>query len=163
MKMGLWLIVAAIVAVGAYMWYSGGQIAETGAPAPVSQTGTSLGQAASDAASDAATAVGDAATAATEAAQATGEAASEAATAVQDTANAAAQATGEAASDAMAGLGDLLTTTGFDYDKLVDAIDASETLGEAQKTGLKTSLDQARDNPALLQSALDQVKAALGL
>ena len=60
------------------------------------------------------------------------------------------------------GLAGLLTVEGFDLDKVVGALDASD-LGEAQKTALKAGLEQARDNPAMLRGMLDQVRAALGL
>ena len=41
-------------------------------------------------------------------------------------------------------------------------IDGS-SLGELQKTALKGAVDSAKDNPELLQGALDQVKQALGM
>ena len=60
------------------------------------------------------------------------------------------------------GMADLLTVDGFDYDKVVEMVENSE-LGTLQKTTLKAGLEQARDNPELLQGLLDRVKEAMGL
>ena len=51
---------------------------------------------------------------------------------------------------------------GFDFDRVIEAIDGSE-MGTLQKTTLKTGLEQARDNPELLQGVLEQIKSAMGL
>ncbi|MEL7177887.1 MAG: hypothetical protein AAGK28_15370 [Pseudomonadota bacterium] len=40
-------------------------------------------------------------------------------------------------------------------------IDNSE-IGEMQKSMLKTAVEQARDNPDVLQGVLDQIKTAMG-
>jgi hypothetical protein len=45
---------------------------------------------------------------------------------------------------------------------VIAAIDAS-TLDDATKTTLKTAVGAAKANPSLVQGALDQVKAALGM
>ncbi len=57
---------------------------------------------------------------------------------------------------------DLLTTEGFDFDKVKGLIDGSDLDG-LKKTLLVGALDQAKNNPDLLKAALDQVKSALGL
>ena len=51
---------------------------------------------------------------------------------------------------------------GFDFVEVTNMIDASELSADI-KLGLKTALDTARDNPAVLETVLGQVKAALGL
>ena len=68
------------------------------------------------------------------------------------------EATGETGAD----LASLFTAEGVDFDRIGELLENSD-LGALQKTTLKTALDQARDNPDLLQAALDQVKSALGL
>ena len=59
-------------------------------------------------------------------------------------------------------MADLLTVDGFDLDKVNDMIDGSD-LGTVQKRLLTTALDKAKDNPELLEQALEQIKKALGL
>ncbi|MEL7125862.1 MAG: hypothetical protein AAGK30_06510, partial [Pseudomonadota bacterium] len=61
-----------------------------------------------------------------------------------------------------AGIAQLLTTDGFDFDQVIEMIDGSE-MNTLQKTSLKTGLEQARDNPELLQGVLDQIRSAMGL
>lgn len=84
--------------------------------------------------------------------------ASRAEAAASDTAGAATDVTNAASSN----LSELLTVDGFDYDKVIEAIDGSD-LGAVQKTTLKTGLGQARDNPDMLKGILDQVRSALNL
>ncbi len=55
-----------------------------------------------------------------------------------------------------------LTLDGFNLDTVSGLIDEAP-LSELQKTTLKTAIDQAQFNPALLDAALDQVRGALGL
>lgn len=55
-----------------------------------------------------------------------------------------------------------LTIDGFDFDRVAQMIDESQ-LGDMQKTLLKGTLDQARNNPDLLEQALTSVREALGL
>jgi len=78
----------------------------------------------------------------------------------------AAETTGGTESGEAAGGGDglagLLTVEGFDPDKVIGAIDASD-LDAGQKTALKAGLEQARDNPAMLRGILEQIGTALGL
>jgi cytoskeletal protein RodZ len=56
----------------------------------------------------------------------------------------------------------LLDPANFDADKLKGVIDAS-TLDDATKTTLKSAVDAAKASPDLVQSTLDQIKAALGM
>lgn len=51
---------------------------------------------------------------------------------------------------------------GFNIDAVNEMIDGS-SLGALEKTALKGAVDQVKDNPELLQGALDKVKQALGL
>lgn len=85
--------------------------------------------------------------------------AAEEAKAAEAAAAAAAAATTAAAALSPAAL---LDPANFDAAKVAQLIDAS-TLPDATKVSLKAAVDAAVANPALLQSALDQVKAALGL
>ena len=50
---------------------------------------------------------------------------------------------------------------GFDYDQTVALIDENVS-NPLLNTTLKKGLDAAKDNPELLQTALDAVKAAIG-
>jgi hypothetical protein len=93
-----------------------------------------------------------------DAATQTGETATDAADTATDAATDAADTATDAATDA-AGLFD---PANFDADKLKATIDAS-TLDDATKTSLKSAVDAAQANPDLVQSTLDQVKAALGM
>lgn len=65
-----------------------------------------------------------------------------------------------AASDAMSET--LLTAEGYDAGKVAEMIDASN-LDANMKDGLKTALQSAANDPALLQDVLSQVKMALGM
>ena len=56
---------------------------------------------------------------------------------------------------------DLLSTDGFDADKVMELIAGSD-LSEMQKTTITTALTAAKDNPELLQSVLDQLKGMMG-
>ncbi|WP_456389280.1 hypothetical protein [Profundibacter sp.] len=58
--------------------------------------------------------------------------------------------------------GALFSAEGFDAAKIGALIDAS-SLDENQKSGFKTALQGAMDDPALLTSILGQVKQALGI
>ena len=110
--------------------------------------------AASDAAETAQEAVDDAVQSVTGAVEAAEEAASDAATNVTD-----------AVSDAVpeaSGLEGFLTADGFDADGILDALENSD-LGILQKTGLSALVEEARNNPELVESVISQVKEALGL
>ena len=64
----------------------------------------------------------------------------------------------EAAGDAAA----VLNPAAFDAAKVNALIDAS-ALDDATKATLKTGVDAAAADPALVQGAIDAVKAALGM
>lgn len=70
------------------------------------------------------------------------------------------QSVTETASQAMDGA--LFSAEGYDAAKIGEMIDAS-SLDDGQKSGFKTALQAASDDPALLTSVLEQVKEALGL
>jgi hypothetical protein len=57
---------------------------------------------------------------------------------------------------------DLLTTDGFDADAVMEMVDGSD-LSIIQKTTITTALDAAKDNPELLEAALEQLKGMLGM
>ncbi|MDP3960357.1 MAG: hypothetical protein Q8Q26_09930 [Pseudorhodobacter sp.] len=80
--------------------------------------------------------------------------------AAQEAADAAAQAAAEAA--AAATVADPLDPAKFDAAKVIALIDASG-LDEASKAMLKTTVNNAVANPALVESAVAAVKAALGM
>ena len=63
---------------------------------------------------------------------------------------------------AMAMSGDLLTVDGFDADKVVALLDTID-IPEGEKTTLTTALGFAKNNPALLQPVLDNIKNLLGM
>lgn len=130
--------------------------AVTDAAEAAAQAAAEAVEAAAQAATDAATAATEAATTATEAAT---EAASEAATALTETATDAATDTSDAAP---AGAPDVLTVEGFDLAKANEMIETSQ-LGSTEKMLLSASLEQAQQNPELLNLALQEVRSALGL
>ena len=74
----------------------------------------------------------------------------------------AATAATEAATDAVAGAMAALDPANFNADTVVGLIDGS-TLDDAAKTKLKTAVDSARANPALVADTIAQVKTALGM
>ncbi|WP_192967001.1 hypothetical protein [Phycobacter azelaicus] len=95
------------------------------------------------------------------------ETASEAAESATEAVEGAMEAATDAAAEAAPGsnssdIATLLTPEGFDYDAVIEAIEASD-LTQFQKTALTTTVEKAKDSPELLSAALDQVKAALGL
>ena len=140
---------------------------------------------ATDAANDAATAASDAAE---DAAEGAVETATDAATAVSDAVDQATSAAQDAvtsvtegAEDALAAVNEavtpdagdaavanadidteLFTTDGFDYDRVVELIEGS-SLRETQKENLSAALTEARDNPVVLETVLDQIKQAMDL
>lgn len=104
--------------------------------------------------------------------QAAAEAAEAAAVAEAAAAEAAAAVT-NAAQDAAAGLADqavqaqdalsaLFTVDGFDFDAAIAALAAADIPALA-RTAVTTALGAARDNPALLPTALEQARNLLGL
>lgn len=114
--------------------------------------------AAAEAAAAEAAAAEAAAKAEAEAAAAT-EAAATATEAATDTATEAVTEGTAAATDAAAAA---LDPANFNADAVVALIDGS-TLDDATKTTLKTAVEAARANPALVADTVAQVKAALGM
>jgi hypothetical protein len=107
--------------------------------------------------------------AAEEAAAKAAEDAAAAAQAAADEAAAAGAATTEAATEAVEGAADAMTDAmtaldpaNFNADSVVALIDGS-TLDDATKTTLKTAVEAARANPALVADTIAQVKTALGM
>ena len=110
------------------------------------------------AAAEAAPAEAAAAEAAAAEAAAAEAAATEAAAAAEAAAAEAAAAVTEAVTDAAAAL----DPANFNADSVVALIDGS-TLDDAMKTTLKTAVEAARANPALVADTIAQVKTALGM
>ena len=52
---------------------------------------------------------------------------------------------------------------GFDFDRVIEAIENSDASGDAQKLVLSNAVGQARDNPAVLETVLTQIREAMGL
>ena len=160
MNRNTWIaIIAAIIIVGGIWYYS--------QPDPVAVEGTNdaatqTGETATDAADTATDAATDAADTATDAATDAADTATDAATDAADTATDAATDAADTATDAATDAAGLFDPANFDADKLKATIDAS-TLDDATKTSLKSAVDAAQANPDLVQSTLDQVKAALGM
>ena len=115
---------------------------------------------------EAAAKAAEAAAAETAAAEAAAAEAAAAATAAAEAAAAevAAAATegAAAATDALAGAAAALDPANFNADSVVGLIDAS-ALDDAMKTTLKTAVEAARANPALVADTIAQVKTALGM
>jgi hypothetical protein len=96
------------------------------------------------------------------AAQAEAEAATEAATEAAEGAATAATEGAAAATEAVTGAVAGLDPANFDADAVVALIDGS-ALDDATKTTLKTAVEAARANPALVADTVAQVRTALGL
>ncbi|MGB2202947.1 MAG: translation initiation factor 3, partial [Pseudooceanicola atlanticus] len=113
---------------------------------------------------------------ATETAAATEEAADAAADTAETAAAETADATDAAATETsaevealaeetgmtVASITELLTVDGFDFDQVIELIDASD-IGVIQKGALKAGIEGARNNPDQLSTLLEQVRQALGL
>ena len=139
------------------------------------QEAAALKAAEEKAAAEAAAAEAAAAEAAAKAA-AEAEAAAAAAAEAQAAAAAEAEAAAAAATEAVEGAAEAVTEgagaavdaaaaldpANFNADAVVALIDGS-TLDDATKTTLKTSVEAARANPALVADTVAQVKAALGM
>ncbi len=91
---------------------------------------------------------------------ATGNDVGETASGAMETTTEAIETATETASQTMDGA--LFSAEGYDAVKVGEFIDAS-SLEEGQKSGFKTALLAASDDPALLTSILEQVKEALGI
>jgi hypothetical protein len=128
---------------------------------PAQEAAAEMKAAEEKAAADAKAAEEAAAKAAEEAAAAAQKVADEAAAAAAATTEAAT----EAATDAAAAVVDAaaaLDPANFNADSVVALIDGS-TLDDATKTTLKTAIEAARANPALVADTIAQVKTALGM
>lgn len=147
MKNVFWIIIAAAIAVGAYVVFSGKSVEEAADEA----SGQSV---------DAPAALESASEATGEAVDATTEAADAAPQAVDD--GGAGDVTEQTTDAASSPATDVLSVDGFNIDKASEMIDESD-LGGIKKTMLKGALDKAQDDPEMLKAILGQVKAALGL
>ena len=107
-------------------------------------------------------AAGEAAAAVEEGAADVAEAAGDAAAAAGDAAAAATDAAGDAAAAAGNAAAAALDPANFNADSVIALIDGS-ALDDATKATLKTAVEAAKANPALVAATLAQVKAALGM
>jgi hypothetical protein len=171
-------LIVAVLALGGYYYYSGQQqaaeeaaaaqkAAEDAAAAAKKAEEEAAAKAAEEAAAaqkaaEEAAAAAAASTAATAATDAAADAAATATEAATDAANTAADAAATATDAAATAAADLFDAAKFDAEKLVAAIDGS-TLDDATKTTLKSAVDAAKADPSLVQTALDQIKKALGM
>mgnify|MGYP000190075314 CR=1 FL=1 len=173
------IIIAAVIAaagVGGYTWYSKNQAAQEAVAAATeaaeiaaTESAAAAAEAAAEAAAAAAEAVTETATdvvedavdAVTEAATDVVEGATDATTDAVDAVTGAEESTESAVSDILDSLNPL-SAEGFNAEKINEMIDGS-ALGDTVKSGLKLAVDQAAENPALVEGVVAQVKAALGL
>lgn len=219
MKNIIWIIIAAVIAIGGYMLYSGKSATEMAtdvseavdAPAALENASevagdavdaaqgvvgdavdataeavTDAGEAVTDAAEGAVEAVTDTATAATDAAEGAVDTVTDTATDAAEAASDAVAATTESATDAVeatteaaeattesataatqeaatdATTEELLTVDGFNLDKVTAMIEESD-LGALQKATLTKGLDAAKDNPEVLKTLLEKIRAAMNL
>ncbi|WP_197916521.1 hypothetical protein [Thiosulfatihalobacter marinus] len=169
MKYVIGIVVAAAVGVGGYVLFfqqgdcpDGGTGPDCAQVAPDTAMETAQ-EAVKDAGQDAATAVEKAVKDAAESASdMVGTAMDDAGKTAGEVGDAAGQAASDMARDAAASATRLLTVEGFDLDGVKGLID-SAPLEAATKSTLKSAVQAAAQSPFLLQPALDQVKAALGL
>lgn len=169
MKYVIGIVVAAAVGVGGYVLFfqqgdcpDGGTGPDCAQVAPDTAMETAR-EAVKDAGQDAATAVEKAVKDAAESASdMVGTAMDDAGKTAGEVGDAAGQAASDMARDAAASATRLLTVEGFDLDGVKGLID-SAPLEAATKSTLKSAVQAAAQSPFLLQPALDQVKAALGL
>ena len=146
-KLGMAAAAAAVLAFGVAAC---GQTTATTEEAPAAAEDTTATEAPAEPAADAA---------------ATTEAATDAAAATTEAATDAAAATTEAATDAAAAVTDAaaaLDPANFNADAVVALIDGS-SLDDATKATLKTAVEAAKANPALVADTVAQVKTALGM
>ena len=143
--------------------------AEEAAAAAAAEAEAAAAAEAEAAAAAAAEAEAAAAAAAEAAADAVTEAAEGAAAAVTEAAEGAADAVAGAAGEAAEAVGGVqqdaaaaLDPANFDAARISALIDAS-ALDATTKTTLKAAVEAAASNPALVQTAVDQVRSALGL
>lgn len=145
------------------------QAAEEAAAAAAAEAEAAAKAEAEAAAAAAAEAEAAAAAAAEQAAQALEDTAAAAAEAAGAAVDATTEAAGEAAAAATGATTDVQTEaaaaldpTNFDAARISALIDSSQ-LDALSKTTLKAAVEAAASNPALVQTAVDQVRSALGL
>jgi colicin import membrane protein len=152
----------AIIIILAVVGFFGYQYAAEGrGPGEAVGVLTGATQQAEAAAAQAAAAAAQAAAAAEAAAAATAELEAAANAALEEANAAVAEAT-QAGEDLMAMAGDLLTVDGFDEEKVTALLDTID-IPESEKNTLTTALGFAKDDPALLQPVLDDIKNLLGM
>ena len=132
---------------------------EQEAAAKAAEAAAAEAAAAEAAAAEAAAAATDAATTATDAATDTVEGATEAVTEGAAAATEAATEGAAAVTDAAAAA---LDPANFNADAVIALIDGS-TVDDATKATLKTAVEAAKANPALVADTIAQVKTALGM
>jgi hypothetical protein len=167
MKNLIWIVVAAVIAVGGYMLYSGRSVQEIASD--VTETAAEAGAAVTetvaetvDAASEAANEAAAESAAAEAAAAAATEAAAAQAAAAEAEASAAAAAQAAAEEEVTPPTAELLTVEGFDLEKVTAMVQVSD-LDAVQKTVLEQGLKAAQDSPDMLKAALASVRQALGM
>ncbi|NND42048.1 MAG: hypothetical protein HKO04_08225 [Silicimonas sp.] len=162
-------VVALVVLAGIAWFYFSADEAEPmveDAAGMASEAASDAGAAAEQAGDDAAEAVDTATDQAADAADDTADTADEVldntlgtASDAGDAATDAANDTADAADDSLA---DALTVDGFDADRLRTAVENS-SLGAGEKQVATTLIDNAEENPALIQSVIEQLQAEFGL
>lgn len=160
----IWLVVAGAVALGGYLIFTGDSVTElledTGIVTDADEGVTGAETTAEDTAEDAVGTVTDAVEEAVENAADALEGVVEGAT---DAAEEAVESATDAVEEASGAVNfEMLTAEGFDLDQVKEMI-ANSGLSDSQKTLLTQAIEAAQDDPVLLQSALDQLKAALNL
>ncbi len=140
------------------------------AGAEINAAGDEIDAAADDAMNTAEETAGDAANEIEQGADAAAEGIEDAAGATADTAEDAADAVTDGADDVVtvidadtaADAPPALRVDTFDMDEAVQIIDNSD-MEDTQKDVLKTALRQAQDDPGKLETALEQVRSAMGM
>ena len=165
--MRAFLILVAVVVLAGIGWFLFG----AGGDAPVTgETTAPAAEAVEEAAEGAAEATEGAAAEATEAAsdavetvtEEVGTAVEEAADAVEETVEGATDTAADAVEGVADSLAGAMTVEGFDAAQIRDAIAAS-SLDDTQKQAAEALLQSAEQDPALVQSVIDQLKTQLGL
>lgn len=176
MKAAIWIVLAAIVVAAAYFVFVNPNMTEDMAPAvepemseeiektaPVAGAIEEMQEAAESAAEKAEEAVEAGTEAAEKAVEGAVRGATDAAGAAEEAVDDAVDAIGT--SDETAELTDpaeLFTVAGFDLDKALAYIDASD-LDAATKAATKAAIEEAKNTPELLEAALQAARARLGL
>ncbi len=158
------VLIGAVIVVAAGLGYYqfSYKPAQDAAAAAMKAADEAAAKAAEEAAAKAAADAAAAEEAAKKAAEEAAAAAAGAAQATTEAAGAAVEAATGAVTDAAAAFQGLLDPAAFDADKMIAAIDGS-ALEQGVKDTLKAAVTAAKANPSLVQGAIDQVKAAMGL